>query len=295
MISNCVQAQPAPTSAGRKGPPPCPQPCAPPMRSDRRRAPLRALDLFCGAGGATKGLQRAGFHVTGVDIKPQKNYCGDWFVQADATDPPLELGSFDFIWASPPCQAFVQGLNNFDNDPVERVNLIPQTRAMLERSGVPYAIENVPRAPLRPDLKLNGWMFPDLKVIRERWFECSFPVLQPFGGRPRDLLARGYLSVAGGGTQKYCTDRGYPRATVDNVSAAMGIDWMTRLEMSQAIPPAYSEFIARAFLAQIKNKNDFGGPLTSCERTQGLEHEGRHNGLFNGRSRGTMDARADDP
>lgn len=263
------------------------------MRSDRRRAPLRALDLFCGAGGATKGLQRAGFHVTGVDIKPQKNYCGDWFVQADATDPPLELGAFDFIWASPPCQAFVQGLNNFDNDPVERVNLIPQTRAMLERSGVPYAIENVPRAPVRPDLKLNGWMFPDLKVIRERWFECSFPVLQPFGGRPRDLLARGYLSVAGGGTQKYCTDRGYPRATVDNVSAAMGIDWMTRLELSQAIPPAYSEFIARAFLAQCQNKK-VSGAFDDCE-PQGLENEGRHHILFNGRSVVALDTRADDP
>lgn len=290
---NCVQAPQAPTSAGRKGPPPCPQPCVSPMRSDRRRATLRALDLFCGAGGAGMGLHRAGFEVYGVDIAPQPRYPFT-FVQGDALRPPFDLSSFDFIWASPPCQAFVQGLNNFDNDPVERVNLIPQTRAMLERAGIPYAIENVPRAPLRPDLKLNGWMFPDLKVIRERWFECSFPVLQPFGGRPRDLLARGYLSVAGNGTQKYCTDRGYPRATVDNVKAAMGIDWMTRLELSQAIPPAYSEFIARSFFAQQKNNTLPGGVLADSDN-QGTRDEGRYHSLPDGRSSGPLHTRADDP
>lgn len=215
-------------------------------------APLRALDLFCGAGGATRGLQRAGFHVTGVDIKPQKNYCGDRFFQADALEPPVDLREFDFIWASPPCQAFVQGLNNYDNEPVERFNLIPQTRAMLQASGVPHVIENVPRAPIRPDLKLSGWMFPGLKVIRERWFECSFPVLEPCRTRPKGLLAQGFISVAGTGTQKWCVDRGYERATIGNCRRAMGIDWMSRKEISQAIPPAYSEFIARAFLAQQK-------------------------------------------
>src|SRR6185437_7851072 len=64
---------------------------------------VRALDLFCGAGGATKGLQNAGFHVTGVDLKRSPRYCGDVFIQADALT--VDPRGFDFIWASPPCQA----------------------------------------------------------------------------------------------------------------------------------------------------------------------------------------------
>src|SRR6185437_9991778 len=103
---------------------------------------LRALDLFCGAGGATRGLQQAGFHVTGVDIKPQPRYCGDRFVQANALDgQPMFMRSFDFIWASPPCQAHT-AMKTMP-DAKRHVDLIPQTRAMLRASAVPYVIENV--------------------------------------------------------------------------------------------------------------------------------------------------------
>src|SRR6266851_9463687 len=104
----------------------------------------RALDLFCGAGGTTKGLQRAGFHVTGVDIKRQPRYCGDLFVQADALRPPFELGEFDLIWASPPCQDFVR-INNAHRKAGRAVyvNLIPQTRALLASvPGCLTVIEN---------------------------------------------------------------------------------------------------------------------------------------------------------
>jgi len=119
-------------------------------------ATLRALDLFCKAGGATKGLQRAGFHVTGVDIERQPRYCGDAFVQADALNPPFDLAGFDFIWASPPCQA---------HSPLKAVtkkeypDLIPQTRALLQASGRPYTIENVVGARLRDPVRLCGGMF----------------------------------------------------------------------------------------------------------------------------------------
>lgn len=213
---------------------------------------LRALDLFCGAGGATKGLQRAGFHVTGVDIKPQPRYCGDIFIQTDALNPPVDMCGFDFAWASPPCQRHVRGLRNSPNYSREsHVDLIPQTRALLKASGVLFVIENVPGAPIRPDYRLNGTMFPPLRVIRERWFETSWRAFPVGGNPPRGMLAKGFLSIAGTGIQKWCLDRGM-RFNVADARAAMGIDWMTRKELSQAIPPAYSEFIGRAAIAQIQ-------------------------------------------
>lgn len=141
----------------------------------------RALDLFCGAGGATKGLQQAGFHVTGVDVNPQPRYCGDAFHQADALTFPLE--GFDFIWASPPCQAFSQlrTLQNGKNYP----DLIPETRARLLASGTHYAIENVPGAPLGESgnlIMLCGTMFGleipsgGAELRRHRLFETSFSI-----------------------------------------------------------------------------------------------------------------------
>jgi DNA (cytosine-5)-methyltransferase 1 len=109
----------------------------------------RALDLFCGAGGVSVGLQRAGFDVTGVDINPQPHHRGGHFIQADALEVLQEIDfllSFDFIWASPPCQRYssLAALQKGKEYP----DLIPETRARLQAAGVPYCIENVPGAPL---------------------------------------------------------------------------------------------------------------------------------------------------
>src|SRR6266851_9584956 len=138
----------------------------------------RALDLFCCAGGTTKGLQRAGFHVTGVDIKRQPRYCGDAFVQADALRPPFDLSTFDFIWASPPCQHDSQLTPR--NHRAKHKPMIAETRAMLAASGIPFCIENVPSAAwrLKRPLKLCGSMF-GLGVRRHRYFELGawFPPL----------------------------------------------------------------------------------------------------------------------
>lgn len=215
----------------------------------------RALDLFCGGGGATRGLQLAGFHVTGVDIKPQPRYCGDAFVQGDALRPPFDLSGFDFIWASPPCQAYSVAAHNQRTSGKEYPDLVAPVRDMLRAAGVPYAIENVPGAPLIHPIKLRGTMFPGLKVIRERWFETSWFAMQPPQVlEPRGLLVNhGFVSVAGNGTQGWAYKMGL-RWSTDDMRAAMGIDWMDRKTLSQAIPPAYAEFIGRAALQHIEQR-----------------------------------------
>jgi DNA (cytosine-5)-methyltransferase 1 len=115
------------------------------------------------------GLHRAGFDVTGVDIRPQPRYPFR-FVRGDALAPPVRLGDFDLIWASPPCQAYVRS-GTIAKDG-RHPDLIESVRSMLCAGGVPWIIENVPGAPLRADLVLCGTMF-GLGVRRHRWFEAS--------------------------------------------------------------------------------------------------------------------------
>lgn len=215
---------------------------------------LTALDLFCGAGGATRGLQMAGFHVTGIDIKPQPHYVGDAFIQADALNPPVDLKSFDFIWASPPCQAYSVAAHGERLRGRQYPDLIAPVRAMLKAAGISYVIENVPGAPLVCPIKLRGTMFPELKVIRERWFEFSWFMMQPMQVvEPRSLLLKhGYVSVAGNGTQGWAYKMGLRWLTAD-MRKAMDIDWMNRNELSQAIPPAYAEFIGKAAMQYINH------------------------------------------
>ena len=152
---------------------------------------LRALDLFCRAGGVSEGLLRAGFEVVGVDIldcsKAYNRGPGNsdrherpaTFIQANAMEFPLE--GFDFIWASPPCQAHT--ILRRINPHKEHPDLIPATRERLAASGVPYVIENVPGAPLGGQvLMLCGSMFGlqtqdgRAELRRHRLFETSWPI-----------------------------------------------------------------------------------------------------------------------
>lgn len=198
---------------------------------------LRALDLFCKAGGATRGLQIAGYHVTGVDIEPQPRYCGDAFIQADALTVPLD--GYDLIWASPPCQQFTplrarQGWKEYPD-------LIAPIRARLIASDTPYIIENVPGAPLDHYITLCGGMF-GLRTYRHRRFECSWLIFQPH--HPRHTVKTSTKK------RRTCWEAGLHISVTGDIgtyigSQAMGIDWMIGDELSQAIPPAYSHWLAQ--------------------------------------------------
>lgn len=203
---------------------------------------MRLLDLFCGAGGAAMGYARAGFEVVGVDVVQQPHYPFK-FVKADALS--FSFKGFDMIHASPPCQAHAITQNiwkNHDRHP----DLIAATRFRLVTSGLPYVIENVPGAPLVNPIVLCGEMF-GLGVIRHRLFESSVQLTQP-----RHLPHRGRASYGHrpGPDTVYMTVSGHfsdlPRA-----KSAMGIDWMARDELSQAIPPAYTEWVGRSVLQQL--------------------------------------------
>lgn len=228
---------------------------------------LKALDLFCGAGGATRGLQLAGFNVTGVDIKRQPHYCGDKFIQADATNPQVDFSKFDFIWASPPCQAHtaLKKMWNAKKHP----DLIPQTRALLKGFNGLFVIENVPGAPIKNSLMLCGTMFGlqtsnGAELRRHRYFEMNFLCLSPkchhgrhvvgiYGGHVRDRCRT--ITITGSTPQQnVIRNRVRQTYSVDDARLAMGIDWMPMTSLSQAIPPAYSEFIGKAAIAAIEAK-----------------------------------------
>ena len=203
----------------------------------------RLLDLFCGAGGAAVGYHRAGFDVVGVDIKPQPRYPFE-FHQADAMTFPLD--GFDAIHASPPCQVFVtRGRTQRRADRPAHQNLVDATRVRLDGALVPWVMENVATSTLRRDLILCGSMF-GLQVRRHRHFEGNPPLL-PF--TPCCDHSRPIFGVYGhgAGPKKERTDWG----TVADWRRAMGIDWMTRDEITQAIPPAYTEFVGRHLIGAL--------------------------------------------
>jgi DNA (cytosine-5)-methyltransferase 1 len=210
---------------------------------------MRLLDLFCGAGGAAIGYSRAGFEeIVGVDIQPQPRYPFT-FVQADALTYPLD--GFDAIHASPPCQVYSRTRKIHDGKPHTHQALIEPTRDLLLSLGVPWIIENVPGAPLRNPVVLTGPMF-GLRVIRARLFESSIMLLTP----DRPLVVggtnshRGYSRHSDGA--EYVTVAGNNYNRVDGANA-MGIGWtLTRKELSQAIPPAYTEFIGKQLIASLR-------------------------------------------
>lgn len=211
------------------------------IRSERKSG-LLMLDLFCGAGGATKGYKNAGFKVLGIDIKPQPRYVGDFFIQMNALDCDYEfLSIFDIIHASPPCQAYSKASAIARKRGKIYPDLIPQTRQLLAAASKPYVMENVESAPIRADICLDGTMF-DLGVIRRRLFESNIPNMPRYPKPSKiegSVLDGDYVTVAGKG--------GGSGLKVD-WARAMGIDWMLKYELKESIPPAFTEWIAKEAL-----------------------------------------------
>jgi DNA (cytosine-5)-methyltransferase 1 len=221
------------------------------------------LDLFCCAGGCSVGYDRAGFYVTGVDLTARSDYPFH-LVVADALEvlstPQVHL--FDAIHASPPCQASTTMSNRYrgQGGPTDdHVNLIPAVREALEATGKPYVIENVcgARADMRAPITLTGGMF-GLRVERPRLFETNWPLTAPPARKAVDPLGV-YGKRQGPDGRRLWTrkDGSILRAprTLTEAQEAMGIDWITEWDaLTEAIPPAYTEWIGTQLLDHLQRE-----------------------------------------
>jgi DNA (cytosine-5)-methyltransferase 1 len=234
---------------------------------------LKILDLFCGAGGCSVGYARAGFECVGVDFIDQPNYPFKFIKRGalEALADPEFIAQFDFIHASPPCQAYCVATPTKIKATLP--DLIEPTQRLLKATGKPYIIENVEgaaKAGLKHSIILAGTMFPELKVIRKRLFELS-PDLAPFFEQPHIPKPKGsvkngdYISVAGNGApgtgKKYHKPsqipvflgklKGYQNLTLfENRALAMQIDWIEKgnakekmKQLVNAIPPPYTQWL----------------------------------------------------
>jgi DNA (cytosine-5)-methyltransferase 1 len=224
----------------------------------------RLLDLFCGAGGAAMGYHRAGFHVVGLDIRPQKHFPFE-FHQGDALDYLAEHGrEFDVIHASPPCQRYSSLKFLHQSGTHVHADMVGPTRQILVRLGRPWVIENVPNAPLRHPIVLCGSMF-DLgtccrdgqyhQLRRHRLFESPVQLVgRPCAHDGRPVGVYGH----GGSWSSRSGSKGF-QCLASEGRIAMGIDWMNRDELAQAIPPAYTEYIGKQLMQIVNGKSQCPG------------------------------------
>lgn len=223
-------------------------------------------DLFCCAGGAAMGYHRAGARVVGFDKNPQPNYPFE-FHQVDLVNPrtgELELPAdqMERPWVlghgSPPCQSY-SDLAHRNGNADQWPRLIGPTRRLFQRMGIPYVIENVSGAEVDmiDPVTLCGTMFPGLRVLRHRLFETDWDLTVPPHGKHPLVFTHdkrkahygqldqdvSFVQVTGGGN-----------CSIANAREAMGIDWMTKAELNEALPPRYTEYIGRQMLARLASE-----------------------------------------
>lgn len=226
----------------------------------------RLLDLFCCEGGASSGYVRAGFDVVGVDVDPQPRYPFE-FVQEDALeflsgalklrDSGFSLG-WSAIHASPPCQRWADGTH----DRAAHPDLINPIRELLVASGLPYIIENVRGAPLRDRVMICGG---GLGMVRGRWqlhrhryFESNVHLM----GISCTKIRNRTISVVGHGTPSGMRREGEPDVMIADRRAVMEMPWASRHGTSEAIPPAYTEFLGWQLLEHIRASREATSPLS---------------------------------
>lgn len=216
----------------------------------------RLLDLFCGAGGCSVGYHRAGFEVTGVDNKPMPRYPYE-FIQSDALDVLADaelLAGFDAVHASPPCQDWSQLHRNYAAPSHGTGGLLLASIEGLPRSGKPWVLENVIGAPIPNAFVLCGASFglgaSGLDLNRHRLFATSFPMLAPPCQHRPGLT----IGVYGNGTNKWHREKLGRNLSKAEMREAMGIDWMRHAELTQAIPPAYTEFVGGQMLEHLADR-----------------------------------------
>jgi hypothetical protein len=226
----------------------------------------RLLDAYCGAGGATRGYQQAGFYVVGIDNAPQPHYCGDEFILGDALEWLERIAEaeryghrYDAIHASPPCQfathasARWRGKNTLAD---ERLDLLTPTLELLANIKLPWVVENVvgahKKAPtFQPALLLHGGMF-GLGTHRPRLFMSNVLLMAP-----KMAGVRGGVGIYGDAPDGRCLNFGSGQRAAKGLAQAqeaMGMDWADWHGTKEAIPPAYTEFIGRQLIDQLESR-----------------------------------------
>jgi DNA (cytosine-5)-methyltransferase 1 len=204
----------------------------------------RLLDLFCGAGGAAMGYHRAGFEIVGVDIEPQPHYPFELH-RGDALTWPAD--GYDAIHASPPCQDHMRTPHRTHGTGW----MLDATRQLLEQTNVPWVIENVNGAVLRGDYVVCGCQVGHPRLRRVRYFEVSWGPRAGIFELPCHNHGESAVTVVGHGTPSWTRAKLGRNPSISEYREAMGIGWMNRDELSQAIPPAYTEFVGAQLMAHL--------------------------------------------
>ena len=213
---------------------------------------MKLLDLYCGVGGASMGYSRAGFDVTGVDLKHGKRYPFN-YIRANVLEILADiefLNGFDIIHASPPCQthSITKNLRIAQGKSTSKIDLIPETRAGLIKSAKPFIIENVMGSPLIDPIMLCGSAF-GLKVRRHRIFESNIKL----NGSLCDHKKQGRPVGVYGSLNDEIPNGGKTAKTITEAREVMGIEWGIWTELVEAIPPIFTQYLGRQAINELQH------------------------------------------